>query len=273
MALSAVFCRHAKKTLDNGFHKYQNIYWKILAFEDTTHNIQTNDILVLDAEFFTQHDSLFWNSHHEGNDAFFIQIKDSALHTFYHPFYLLSEYDSVCVYAPPSIVLSEIFNLDSLPYFLKNDSIVKCFIKIKKKYASLEFIKNSFQSHEKQIIKNFLLKNNPLYQTDEHQIIWLDPLPIPDKLNNMPIHEATLAYRGYFLDGRLIDFNDSLCIRYNDSLQILQGLNYVIKKLQIGQSAKIILPSQLAFGSKGSLNKTIPPYTPLLYEIKLIQIK
>ena len=82
-----------------------------------------------------------------------------------------------------------------------------------------------------------------------------------------------MAYYGYFLDGRMIDFNDSLGIYYDDSLQLIKGLNYVIKRLDVGQSAKIVLPSPLAFGMRGSFNKTIPPFTPLLYEIKLLQLK
>ncbi|MGZ3885263.1 MAG: FKBP-type peptidyl-prolyl cis-trans isomerase [Bacteroidia bacterium] len=40
-----------------------------------------------------------------------------------------------------------------------------------------------------------------------------------------------------------------------------------------GDFVKIILSSWLAFGETGSSNGTIPPFTPLLYEIKLIEVK
>ena len=48
---------------------------------------------------------------------------------------------------------------------------------------------------------------------------------------------------------------------------------YALYKLKKGEKAKIILPSQLAFGDQGSSNGVIPPYTPLVYQIEIIDIK
>ncbi|MCX7728036.1 MAG: FKBP-type peptidyl-prolyl cis-trans isomerase [Bacteroidia bacterium] len=256
-------------------HSYQNVQWQLLAFEDTTKSFQKNTWLWVSAEFLTDKDSAFWNSNHEGADKFFLQLLDTLSHPFYYPFYFASENDSFMIIAPKEVVLKDVFNTNHCPSFLKNDKNIKCFLKIKKQinlHTDNSFL-YSFQKNEEQIINHFLKKNNPLYQQDSNQIIWLEPLPIPPFKNREHIKEATVAYSGYFLDGRMIDHCDSLGIRYNDTLQLIEGLNYVIKKLNVGQSAKIILPSRLAFGMRGSFNKTIPPYTPLLYEIKLLQIQ
>jgi FKBP-type peptidyl-prolyl cis-trans isomerase len=56
---------------------------------------------------------------------------------------------------------------------------------------------------------------------------------------------------------------------YGSPEQVLKGLNYVIGKLKFSQSVKIILPSRLAFGENGSSNGVVPPYTPLIYEVKV----
>lgn len=264
-------CQHPNTTHQQ--NTYKNIQWTILAFEDTIRKFQINNWLWLDAEFLTQNDSVFWNSHHEGADKFFIQLGDTFTHPFYYPFYKSSEGDSLVIIAPKDNILQDIFNLSECPAFLKNDSVINCFIKIKKQFLFPDKDMQVFQKDEQQQITDFLQKNKPLYQMDTNGIIWLEPLPIPDFKDRKNTKEATVAYSGYFLDGRMIDHSDSLGIRYNDTLQLIEGLNYVIKKLEVGQSAKIILPSQLAFGKRGSLNKTIPPFTPLLYEIKLMQIK
>jgi len=253
---------------------YKGVEWHLISFEDTAKMFQKNDWLWLDIEFTTQSDSIFWNSHHEGADKFFIQLKDTLESPFYFPFYHSSVGDSFFIIAPKSLVLKDIFNITESPYFFKHDSVIKCFIKIKKKVNSFsDKTILTFQQDEKKIIQSFLDKHRPLHQIDTNGIIWLDPLPIPNFKERWRVKEATVAYYGYFLDGRMIDFNDSLGIRYNDSLQLIEGLNYVIKKLEVGQSAKIILPSHLAFGIRGSFNKTIPPFTPLLYEIKLLELK
>lgn len=256
------------------FSVYKNIKWKILSFEDNTKNFSTNDILWMDAEFYTQKDSMFWNSHHEGADKFFLQILDTLSHPFFYPFYQAAEQDSLLIIAPTQTIISDVFQLSSLPYFLLHDSIIKVFIKIKKHFTSenIQYFQ-ALQKDEYKSIDYFLTTHKPLFEKDTNGIVWLEPLPIPSFKKRSDIKEATVAYTGYFLDGRLIDHTDSLGIHYNDTLQLIEGLNYVIKKLDVGQSAKIILPSRLAFGSRGSFNKTIPPYTPLLYEIKLLNIQ
>ncbi len=265
---------HCNGPIENNFSTYKNVNWDIIAFEDTAKIFQKDDWLWLDAEFITQDDSVFWNSHHEGADKFFIQLVDTTQHPFFFPFYKSSEQDSLIIVAPTNIVLKDIFNIEERPRFLNNDSTIKCFIKIKKHLKSLnDKCLQTFQIDEVKLIESFLLKNKPLYQKDSNNIIWLEPLPIPIFKHRPNIKEATVAYSGYFLDGREIDHNDSLGIRYHDTLQLIEGLNYVIQRLDVGKSAKIILPSQLAFGTRGSLNKTIPPFTPLLYEIKLLQIQ
>jgi FKBP-type peptidyl-prolyl cis-trans isomerase len=265
-------CTHS--TIPENNNHYKGVRWQIFAFEDTIKKFQFNDFLHLDAEFLTSADSVFWNSHHEGNDKFFIQLLDTTQHPFFYPFYLSSEKDSLLIIADKKTVLSDVFNIQICPDFLKNDSVIKCFVKIKKHLKSLENAYfEDFEKDEEKMIADFLEKTKTLHQKDENGIVWLEPLPIPEFKNRKNVKEATVAYSGYFLDGRMIDHCDSLGIHYNDTLQLIEGLNYVIKKLNIGQSAKIIIPSPLAFGKRGSFNKTIPPFTPILYEIKLTQIK
>jgi FK506-binding protein 1 len=269
-----VFISCHKKEIRSIPSIYKGVEWHLISFEDTTKMFQKEDWLWLDIEFTTQSDSVFWSSHHEGADKFFIQLKDTLENPFFFPFYYAAEKDSFFIIAPKSLVLKDIFNITESPYFIKQDSVIKCFIKIKKKinpFTDKAIL--TFQQDEKKIIQNFLNKHRPLHQIDSNGIIWLEPLPIPSFKERLNVKEATVAYYGYFLDGRMIDFNDSLGIRYNDSLQLIEGLNYVIKRLDVGQSAKIVLPSPLAYGMRGSFNKTIPPFTPLLYEIKLLQLK
>lgn len=271
LLLLLLSCNHSYKNTSS-VEKYKGVHWTLLAFEDTTRMFQKGDWLWLDAEFLNEKDSVFWNSRHEGADKFFIQLGDTTSHPFFFPFYQSSCGDSLMIVAPKSIVLQDVFNLKNCPYFLNKDSTIKCFVKIKKQITSAEDIA-IFRKNEDSIILHFLEKNKPLFEKDSMGIIWLEPLPVPEYKIRKHVRYATVAYSGYFLDGRMIDHSDSLGIYYGDTLQLIKGLNFVIKKLQVGQSAKIILPSPLAFGARGSLNKTIPPFTPLLYEITLMQIE
>jgi FKBP-type peptidyl-prolyl cis-trans isomerase len=43
--------------------------------------------------------------------------------------------------------------------------------------------------------------------------------------------------------------------------------------LKKGQNAKILLPSRLSFGENGSSNKKVARNTPLVYELKILDLK
>jgi len=70
------------------------------------------------------------------------------------------------------------------------------------------------------------------------------------------------------LDDSLLD---TLSFKIGYSKQ-MKGLNYAIKLLNIGDKAKIIIPSYLGFGMSG-YGKTVPPYSTLLLNVKLLNIK
>ena len=66
-------------------------------------------------------------------------------------------------------------------------------------------------------------------------------------------------------------FVDTLSFKIGYSKQ-MRGLNYAIKLLQIGDKAKIIIPSYLGFGISG-YGKLVPPYSTLFLNVKLLNIK
>ncbi len=79
-----------------------------------------------------------------------------------------------------------------------------------------------------------------------------------------------INYTGYYLNGRFLEKSPkNFELIYGTPDQLLKGLNSVLRRIKLGQNAKIILPSRLAFGEFGSSNGTVPPYTPLLYEIEI----
>ena len=66
-------------------------------------------------------------------------------------------------------------------------------------------------------------------------------------------------------------FLDTLTFKIGYSKQ-MKGLNYAIKLMKVGDKAKIIIPSYLGFGMSG-YGKKVPPYSTLLLNIKLLNIK
>lgn len=85
---------------------------------------------------------------------------------------------------------------------------------------------------------------------------------------------AEVRYKINQLDGTLCYQTDSLETNYFkiDKSDIETGVQEGIKKMRVGDKAKLIIPSHLGHGLIGDLDK-IPPLTVLVIDIELISLK
>ena len=62
---------------------------------------------------------------------------------------------------------------------------------------------------------------------------------------------------------------------HSRSFVFIQGheMEKAIAKMHEGDKALVIIPSELAFGAEGSVEGIVPPFTPVVFEIELINVK
>ena len=88
---------------------------------------------------------------------------------------------------------------------------------------------------------------------------------------------VVIHYEGHFLNGKYFDStrrrNDPLQFVYGHQLQVIGGLEKAIGKMHEGDKALVIIPSEQAFGADGSVEGIVPPFTPVVFEIELINVK
>ncbi|MDR6563663.1 MULTISPECIES: FKBP-type peptidyl-prolyl cis-trans isomerase [unclassified Arcicella] len=87
---------------------------------------------------------------------------------------------------------------------------------------------------------------------------------------------AKIKYTGKFLSGEVFDTNvgktDSLSLTVgSSSTSFVTGFVVGINKMKLGEKATLIFRSALGYGSTG--NTTIPPYTPLIFEVEIVALK
>jgi hypothetical protein len=89
--------------------------------------------------------------------------------------------------------------------------------------------------------------------------------------------EVVLSYTTRLSGGMTIDAEglqaDSFSFIYGQPDQLLPGFEAGINELTAGSEAKLIIPSHLAFGKKGSTAGIVPPYEALQFNIKIISVK
>ena len=92
----------------------------------------------------------------------------------------------------------------------------------------------------------------------------------PSKGKNVSVH-----YRGMLLDGTVFDSsyqrNEPIVFPLGMG-QVIKGWDEGIALLKRGSSAKLVIPSELAYGSKGA-GGVIPPNASLIFEVELIDFR
>lgn len=81
---------------------------------------------------------------------------------------------------------------------------------------------------------------------------------------------VTVAYKGYFLDGKTFDQSDANGISFGLH-QVIKGWTEGITYFKEGGKGKLLVPSHLAYGNQG--RPGIPGGAVLIFDIHLISVK
>jgi FKBP-type peptidyl-prolyl cis-trans isomerase FkpA len=83
--------------------------------------------------------------------------------------------------------------------------------------------------------------------------------------------EVTVHYSGYFLNGQVFDSSIQRGVPLTISLtSVISGWREGIPYFGTGGEGMLLMPSSLAYGSTGS--GSIPPNTPLVFDVELISV-
>jgi FKBP-type peptidyl-prolyl cis-trans isomerase FkpA len=283
--LVLLVCFSCKKQQQiDGYSRDKNgFYYKLLAIGDGNEKPQRDQIVVLDALMKTQSDSVFWDTRHDAMNGLYVFLNSQLIQGSCNSYFLsMVEGDSASFLIKPSILFKNYFDT-IVPDFCKRDSLMYLNVRVSQIISKPEYdalkntaLGNEVEDTELQELKRidqYLRKNYSSVKADANGIYTLqktvtslEPVAYGKKVK--------IAYQGMFLDGTPADHTEqSIEYTYGTPDQLVKGLNIVIGSLKKGETTKIILPSRLAFGESGSSNGSIPPYTSLVYNIKIIDIK
>ena len=254
-------------------------YFQLLVIGDGLINPDKSDVITLDVELKTQKDSLFFNSQHSTKNGIIIHLSDPEIKPYFITYFRkLVVGDSASVLMPPKLFFNSFF--DTIPpLFCINDSVIKFNFKIKtiinkdECQKLLSTLDDDKELLELKLINDYIKKNYPLCKPNSYGIYQLEKKENHNQKLQLG-NKIIVQYQGYFLDGKPLDSTpQNIEFIYGTPDQFIKGLNIVIGSLKKGEFSKIIVPSRLAFGELGSSNQVVQPYTPLVYNLKLIDIK
>ncbi len=257
----------------SGFH------YKVYKFGETHQKPIPTDYITVDIEYRTlKNDSLFFSGRrkfqtttpdYKGSvDECFamMSVDDSAS-------FILNAYNffTKTLYAP----VPKFFNKNSdfkINVKLLNIQSREKFMREKKEFLS--WIKD-LNEYEQTLLNNFIEEKDITIQPTKSGLYCIKT----HETSGVKIEKGMMVnvhYEGQFLNGKYFDStrerNMPFELQYGKELQVVKGLEEGIGLMREGERAILIMPSQLAFGKKGSSTGIIPPFTTVIFKVEILSV-
>ncbi len=94
-----------------------------------------------------------------------------------------------------------------------------------------------------------------------------------DPIHPQSGHRIGITYSAYLLDStKVASSNKEIFYFYLGHDDVVSGLHEVMTLLSPGDSARVLIPSYMAYGLTG-LSPSVPPNSPLLYDLYFVEMR
>jgi FKBP-type peptidyl-prolyl cis-trans isomerase FkpA len=253
------------------------IYYKLIKIGDAVKPPVPSDYVTVDINYLTIDDSIFFKGHRT-----FQLTQPDFKGSIDECFLMLSSGDSASFILDAKSFFGQTLQA-KLPKFLTQGDVLKIEMRIdeirsKDQYAKdkEEFLKwiEDFGEYEKMILGRFIDEKKISVLPTEKGMYFISTRPGTGK--PVEIGDVVLVnYEGKFLNGKFFDSTTKRSqpfeFVFGSEMQVIPGLEEAIGLMREGEKAVVILPSDLAWGEKGSSTGIIPPFTSVIYEVELLK--
>lgn len=244
--------------------------------KNTTRKAEIGDYITVEMRYRTNEDSLLFDG--KGETIPLELIAPVFPGDINEALAMMSKGDSATFVIRADSFLLKNAQLTRLPDFIDEDSRIIFDIrmhnmqsldelKVEKEKARIEGLKK-----EKDLINSYILENN-ISVNQEISGLYYVPIIQGSGQQAAAGQRVSVHYSGKFLDGTLFDSSYSRGKPIEFELgrgYVIDGWEEGIAKMKKGGKALLLVPSELGYGEgRGQ----IPPYTPLVFEVELIDVK
>jgi FKBP-type peptidyl-prolyl cis-trans isomerase FkpA len=268
----------ASKGLFPDYQKSESgLYSKFYITNEGARKLKTGEIAAVSLKYLNDKDSLIFNS---------ATIKESDHGVISQPVYgssfkgsleeallTMAEGDSASFKISADSVYLKTFGLKELPKYIAKGSMLTFYVKMHAVKTQQEML-NEMSAKEKTVIDQFLKQNNVTVQPTETGLYIISTQAGTGK-EIVAGQMASVKYTGKFMNGKVFDASDLHGGTPYDvpvgKGQVIPGWDEALLKMKKGGKALLVIPSSLGYGAQGS--QSIPPYTPLIFDIEVVDVK
>lgn len=252
--------------------------FKMLKKNDKGRKIKSNMVLLADLygigkKAIDKKDTVIYNSV-SSDKPFYIPTEQPGLQNI---FYQLNEGDSVVIKVIADTFYNKTFS-SPMPSYIDSGSIVTLYFHIQQALTKEE-IEQKAALQNKNLIKAdslLVLKYANKVKGYKKRSNGLRFKKIKENINGEVASKGAMLsvfYKGWLIDGDIFDENlrtepFKFVLGMN---QVIKGWEEALKGMKKGEKCNIIIPWYLAYGSYG--NGPIPPFTSIVFEIEIVDIK
>lgn len=222
----------------------------------------------------TSGDSTLRNTYQEGTPMTYPLQRGNFSGSFENALYKLSVGDSASVFVSADSLFGSM--QQPLPSFVAKGSDLKFTCKILKIQTREDYAHamNERKANEAKIIEDYAQKNMPTATKTANGIYYVvnkagtGASPTTGKT-------VSMLYTGKFLDGKVFDassLHGGAPFTFPLGQQaVIPGWDQMVAMMKKGEKRTVLIPSSLAYGEQGA--GSIEPYTPLIFEMELVDFK
>ncbi len=263
-----------------GFEKSESgIYYRFHKIGESKKCADYGDYIKVNIAYLTLSDSVFFSAQRQ------FQIQKSHFKgSIDECFKKMAMGDSASFIINSNLFFEKTLN-GSVPSFLSESSHFKILVEMlsfmseeqfeKEKQAFLTWIED-FSKYERIKIDNYLSDSDRNFQLQKQGFYKVLLKEGKGKVVQKG-DTVVINYEGQFLNGQKFDStykrDRAFEFIYGTEWQVIEGIEKALADMKEGEKSIIILPSELAFGSKGNSNQAIRPFTSLIYRLELKEIR
>ncbi len=271
-----LFSACKKQEIFPGYREINGNYYALVGVGDKMVKPHINDLIVADLKYMTLHDSVFFS----GVRKFKLTIPDYP-GSIDEMFIRFSQGDSALMIVDTKRFFEKDLQID-VPEFLKSQRFFKIQCRIVKVESRKQYLEEktrflSWLVGQKQFEKaNLEIFLNMLTKYEKKKDLYKVDL-INGEGDFVKVGDTLVVnYEGHFLDGKMFDStwkrNQPFEFVYGTEMQVIQGLEIALRTMKEKERALFVMPSEMAFGEKGSSTRIVPPYTPVVFEVEIEKI-